>query len=189
MPFLEAFQYAVDLSATSDAFVTNILLQAFEQCRTNLSTRAQPAFLGTNYGTATSIGVCPALPCLHTSSQLCRLMHARALQPASLMLAPLISTDCADVATKAPSIVTGASSSTADSGTGAVAAGPNAISASAAGYIPVHVTSAQLASEGTKASDYEQDQLPVYPGGGVLLEPAARVRQSQPTAELPGTAG
>ena len=37
--FLETFQYDTQLSASVDPFVTNILLQAFDQCRTNLSTR------------------------------------------------------------------------------------------------------------------------------------------------------
>ena len=60
--FLEMFQYDTQLSASVDPFVTNILLQAFDQCRTNLSTRVPPPFLGTNYGPTVSIDASGGLP-------------------------------------------------------------------------------------------------------------------------------
>ena len=65
---LESFQYATQLTATTDSFVTNILLQAFEQCRTNLSTRAAPPFLGTDYGPTVSIDAGGLPPPLSASS-------------------------------------------------------------------------------------------------------------------------
>lgn len=69
--FNKAFSYAVQLSATSDAFVTNILLQAFEGCQTNRTSREAPGFLGTNYGPAVRPGWRRLLH-KHAPSRCCR---------------------------------------------------------------------------------------------------------------------